>query len=93
MCNIINVKYIGNTSVVLFTNPPILTWHLHTYNILSWHPPLTLGAEVQLCWLLPLTLEPSAQGTIFPSTFSPDRKVLSKFENIIEIFFLQMKHN
>ena len=46
--------------VVLFTNPHVLTWHLPTYNILSGHPPLTLGAEVQLCWLLPLTLEPSA---------------------------------
>ena len=48
------------TGVVSFTNPPVLTWHLPTYNILSGYPPLTLGAEVQLCWLLPLTLEPSA---------------------------------
>ena len=42
--------------VVSFTNSPILTWHLPTYNILRRHPPLTLGAEVQLCWLLSLTL-------------------------------------
>ena len=48
------------TGVVLFTDPPVLTWHRPTYNILSGRPPLTLGAEVQLCWLLPLTLEPSA---------------------------------
>ena len=49
--------------VVSFTNlppPPVLTRHLPTYNILSRHPPLPLGTEVQLCWLLPLTLEPSA---------------------------------
>ena len=49
-------------SIVYYPPPPthILTWHLPTYNILSGHLPLTIGAEAQLCWLLPLTLEPSA---------------------------------
>ena len=45
--------------VVSFTDPPVLTWHRPTYNVLSGPPPLTSGAEGQLCWLLPLTLEPS----------------------------------
>ena len=44
-------------SIVYQLPPPVLTWHPPENN---GPPPLTLGAEVQLCWLLPLTLEPSA---------------------------------
>ena len=53
-------------------------------------PPLTPGPEVQLCWLL--TLEPSAQCTIFPSTFSPERKVFNLSIKNYWIIFLQMTH-
>ena len=35
-------------------------------------PPLTLGPEVEICWLLSLTLEPSADMHLSPSTFSPN---------------------
>ena len=38
-------------------NPPILSGHPPENN---GPPPLTLGKDIQLCWLLPLTLQPSA---------------------------------
>ena len=81
------------TGVVSFTNPPVLTWHLPTYNILSGHPPLTLGSEVQLCWLLPLTLE-SQLKVPFSLLLSPlTEKFSSKFWKNYWNLFLQMKHN
>ena len=61
-----HTKYVCTTTVepllssVVSFIPPNLTWHLPTYNILSGHLPLTLGAEVPLSWLLHLTLEPLA---------------------------------
>ena len=51
------------TGVVSFNDIPRNNWAPSWKNGL---PPLTLGPEVQLCWLLPLTLEPSAQCTISP---------------------------
>ena len=40
-------------AVVSFTNPPVISGSRPENN---GPPPLTLGKEVELCWLLPLTL-------------------------------------
>ena len=60
--------------VVSFTNPPVISEPRPENN---GPPPLALGKEVELCWLLPLTLEPSADMHLSPSIFSPDRNIFN----------------
>ena len=64
--------FISKTGVVSYTNPPVISGPQPENN---GPPPLTLGKEVKLCWLLPLTLEPSADMHLSPSIFSPDRNI------------------
>ena len=64
----------GCPGVVLLTNPPIISGPWPENN---GPPPLTLGKEVELCWLLPLTLEPSADMHLSPSIFSPNRNIFN----------------
>ena len=64
----------SGTGVVSFTNPPIISGPGPENN---GPPPLTLGPEVELCWLLSLTLEPSADMHLSPSTLSPDRNIFN----------------
>ena len=66
----------AGTGVVLYTNPPppIISGPRPENN---GPPPSTLGPKVELCWLLPLTLVPSADMHLSPSTFSPDRNIFN----------------
>ena len=58
------------TGVVSFTNPPVIIGPRPENN----GPlPLTLGKEMDLYWLLLLTLEPSAEMHLSP--FSLDRNI------------------
>ena len=54
--------------------PPVISGGLPENN---GSPPLNLGPEVELCWLLPLTLKHSADMHLSSSTFSPDRNIFN----------------
>ena len=64
-------KKVGNPA---FTNPSVISGPRSENN---GPPPLTLGKEIELCWLLPLTFEPSADMHLSPFIFSPDRNIFN----------------
>ena len=75
----IKLKYssfsqIVRSGVVSFTNPPVISGPRPENN---GPPPLTPGKELELCWLLPLTPEPSADMHLSPSIFSPNRNIFN----------------
>ena len=64
----------SSPGVVSFTNPPVISGPGPEN---KGPPSLTLGKEMELCWLLPLTFEPSADMHLSPFIFSPDRNIFN----------------